>query len=68
MQLGRQVRSVFAGALFGALIVGRRADRHPNPLALYARLELGIALLALASPWTVAAARYRFPPFEKAET
>jgi predicted membrane-bound spermidine synthase len=48
------VTAIFmAGLGFGGLWWGRRADRHPNPLALYARLELGIALAALASPWLV---------------
>ncbi|MEZ5332959.1 MAG: hypothetical protein R2991_13125 [Thermoanaerobaculia bacterium] len=48
------VTAIFmAGLGFGGLWWGRRADRHPNPLALYARLEIGIALSALASPWLV---------------
>src|SRR5262245_1963496 len=33
-----------AGLGAGGLFFGGRADRHPNPAALYARLELGIAV------------------------
>lgn len=52
------VTAIFmAGLGFGGLWWGARADRHRNPLALYARLELGIALAALASPWLVEVAR-----------
>ena len=48
------VTAIFMGGLgFGGLWWGRRADRHPNPLALYARLELGIALAAAVSPWLI---------------
>lgn len=35
----------------GGLIIGRRVDRHPRPLLLYANLEILIALTAAASPW-----------------
>ena len=53
------VTAIFmAGLGFGGLWWGRRADRHSNPLALYARLELGIALAALASPWLVDLVRH----------
>ena len=31
-------------------VLGRHADRHPNPLALYALLELSIAVTAAVSP------------------
>ncbi|RMH18789.1 MAG: spermidine synthase, partial [Acidobacteria bacterium] len=45
------VLAIFMGGLgLGSLILGRRADRHPRPLAFYANLELGIALAAAASP------------------
>lgn len=48
------VIAIFMGGLgFGSLLLGRRADRSHNPLALYARLELGIALAAAASPFFV---------------
>src|SRR5690349_14665399 len=33
-----------AGLGLGGLFFGERADHHPNPVALYARLELGIAI------------------------
>src|SRR6185503_8308547 len=52
------VLAVFmAGLGAGSLILGRLADRSANPLRLYARLEMAIALLAAASPWLIAAAR-----------
>ncbi|MBJ96009.1 MAG: spermidine synthase [Rickettsiales bacterium] len=46
-----------AGLGFGSLLLGKRADAHPNPLRMYARLELGIALSAAASPLLVLAVR-----------
>src|SRR5262249_39595742 len=39
-----------AGLGAGGLSFGGRADRHPNPAALYARLELGIAVSSAATP------------------
>jgi spermidine synthase len=45
------VLAVFMGGLgLGSAILGRRADRAPNPLKLYARLELAIAITAAISP------------------
>ncbi len=45
------VLAVFMGGLgLGSAILGRRADRAPNPLKLYARLELAIAIAAAISP------------------
>ena len=41
------VLAIFIGGLgFGSLLLGPRADRHPDPLAFYARLEGLIALSA----------------------
>ncbi len=45
------VLAIFIGGLgFGGLVIGPRADRHPNPLRLYAGLEAVIALSAAATP------------------
>ncbi len=44
----------------GSLVLGKRADRSENPLRLYARLEMAIAVLAALSPWLVAAARWLY--------
>jgi spermidine synthase len=45
------VLAVFMGGLgLGSAILGKRADRTANPLRLYARLELAIALAAAISP------------------
>ncbi len=41
----------------GALLLGPRADRARDPLRLYARLEVGIALAAAATPALVLAVR-----------
>lgn len=46
-----------AGLGAGSLVLGPRADRHRRPVALYARLELGVALSAAASPWLVEGVR-----------
>jgi spermidine synthase len=39
-----------AGLGAGGLYFGARADQHPNPAALYARLEFGIAASSAATP------------------
>jgi spermidine synthase len=45
------VLAVFMGGLgLGSLLLGKRADRAASPLALYARLELAIAISAAISP------------------
>lgn len=45
------VLAVFMGGLgIGNAVLGKRADRARNPLALYALLELSIALAAALSP------------------
>ncbi len=45
------VLAIFMGGLgLGSALLGRRADRHPRPLRMYAWLELGIAAGALLSP------------------
>jgi len=45
------VVAIFIGGLgAGGIIIGPRADRHPKPLALYARLESLIAIAAAFSP------------------
>src|SRR5207302_1738141 len=52
------VLAIFIGGLgTGGIILGRRADRHPRPIAMYATLELGIALSAAASPLLLTAVR-----------
>jgi spermidine synthase len=48
------VLAIFMGGLgVGGLLIGRRADGHPRPLALYATLELAIAAVAAATPLLV---------------
>ncbi|MFL6196861.1 MAG: fused MFS/spermidine synthase [Thermoanaerobaculia bacterium] len=45
------VLAIFMGGLgLGGLWLGRRADAHRRPLALYGQLELGITLTAAVSP------------------
>lgn len=56
------VLAIFMGGLgLGAWLFGRRADRSRQALELYALLEIGVALLAAASPLLIdlAAAAYR---------
>src|SRR5437773_1309849 len=38
------------GLGLGAWLLGRRADRHERPAALYGRLEIAIGVFGLASP------------------
>jgi spermidine synthase len=52
------VLAIFIGGLgAGSLLIGPRADRHPRPLALYSRLEAGVALFAALTPLLLAVAR-----------
>src|SRR5687767_8999017 len=45
------VVAIFIGGLgAGGIIIGRRVDKHPKPLALYAQLEIAIAIAAALSP------------------
>ncbi len=45
------VLAIFMGGLgFGGWLLGRRAERHPRPLALYAQLETVVSVSAAASP------------------
>jgi len=45
------VLAIFMGGLgLGSAILGRRADRHPHPLAYYGQLEMLIALSAAITP------------------
>ncbi len=49
------VVACFLGGLgLGAWVLGKRADRVPAPLRLYAALELGAALAAACTPWLIA--------------
>jgi spermidine synthase len=49
-----------AGLGFGGLLLGRRADRHPSPLGLYAGLEAGIAVTAGLSPLLLLAVEWLY--------
>ena len=52
------VLAIFMGGLgLGGAWLGGRADTHPRPLALYARLEIGIALSAAVTPLLIWLAR-----------
>src|SRR5439155_241306 len=44
------VAAYMGGLGLGAWWLGRRADRHPNPAALYGRLEIAIGVFGLLSP------------------
>jgi spermidine synthase len=45
------VSAFFAGLAIGGWVFGRLADRLARPLRLYALLEAGVLVLALASTW-----------------
>ncbi|HVO36138.1 MAG TPA: fused MFS/spermidine synthase [Gemmatimonadales bacterium] len=47
------VAAYMGGLGLGAYVLGRRADRHPNPAALYGLLELAIGVFGLSSPWVL---------------
>src|SRR5213080_3762679 len=48
------VAAYMGGLGLGAWLLGRRADRHERPAALYGRLEIAIGLFGLASPLVLA--------------
>ncbi|MBI4514202.1 MAG: fused MFS/spermidine synthase [Deltaproteobacteria bacterium] len=55
------VLAIFMGGLgLGSALLGRRADRHPRPLAFYANLELMIAASAALTPGLVWIARQAY--------
>jgi spermidine synthase len=47
------VAAYMGGLGLGAYVLGRRADRHANPAALYGLLELAIGGFGVLSPWVV---------------
>lgn len=52
------VLAIFMGGLgLGGALLGRRVDAHPQPLGLYARLELAVAGVTLVTPLLVWLAR-----------
>ena len=52
------VLAVFMGGLgAGSLVLGRRAERAARPLAFYGWLEIGAAVAAALTPWTLRAVR-----------
>src|SRR6266699_6739990 len=50
------VAAYMGGLGLGAWLLGRRADRHPRPGALYGRLEIAIGVFGLVSPLVLALA------------
>src|SRR6059036_3550198 len=50
------VAAYMGGLGLGAWLLGRRADRHPRPAALYGRLEIAIGAFGLISPLVLALA------------
>ncbi len=55
------VLAIFMGGLgLGGLLLGRRVERARNPLAFYAALEAGIALLSAASPLLLGGVRWLY--------
>src|SRR5438093_267242 len=57
IQAATTVVAAYLGGLgLGAWLLGRRADRHERPAALYGRLEIAIGVFGLASPLVLALA------------
>jgi spermidine synthase len=55
------VVAVFMGGLgLGGWLIGPRADRRPNPLLFYARLEALVAITAAVTPWLLALVRQAY--------
>lgn len=60
------VAAYMGGLGLGAWAIGRRADAHRQPAALYGALELLIGLLGLASPWIIGAIGQAYLAFARA--
>ena len=54
------VAAYMGGLGLGAWLLGRRADRHPHPAALYGRLEILIGLFGLVSPLVLGLAQQAY--------
>ena len=54
LALGTVLAVFFLGLALGSLVIGRLTPALQNSLRPYAALELGVALLALVSPWIFA--------------
>src|ERR1044071_7218173 len=56
------VLAIFMGGLgLGSIWIGKRADAHRNPLALYGLLEVGVAASAILTPLLLWLLRPVFP-------
>lgn len=60
------VAAYMGGLGLGAWALGRRADAHRQPAALYGLLELAIGVFGLASPWIFAAIGAAYLAFARA--
>src|SRR6188472_1102123 len=55
------VLGIFMGGLgVGSVLLGNRCEKSKRPLAFYANLELGIAVLAALTPFLVMLARHLY--------
>ena len=54
------VAAYMGGLGLGAWLLGRRADRHARPAALYGRLEILIGLFGLVSPLVLSLAQQAY--------
>src|SRR6059036_2128953 len=54
------VAAYMGGLGLGAWLIGRRADRHPRPAALYGRLEIAIGVFGIVSPAVLGLARHAY--------
>jgi predicted membrane-bound spermidine synthase len=58
------VSAFFAGLALGGLVLGRWADRSQKPLRLYAALEIGVAVLGVATTYALAHSARLFATLE----
>ncbi len=54
------ITAYMAGLAAGSLYFGRRADRHPQPLKIYAWLEIGVGVYAALTPWLFTALQFAY--------
>ena len=57
------ITAYMAGLAAGSLYFGRRADQQPQPLKIYAWLEIGIGVYAALTPWLFTALQLAYISF-----
>lgn len=58
--MGAVLSCFMAGLAIGSFIIGKQSDKHPNPVKLFAYIEIAIGLYALATPFLISRLHYPY--------